>query len=163
MDGKSACIKKAYEFLECVTPVNYDCGKICNKKCCTGNDNDGMLLFPGEEELFRENDNFDIYYDDRYEGFAVRCKGFCVRNERPLSCRIFPYFIYFDEKNCRYSVAPDIRALDYCPLLTEKYAFDRRFVRALRIASAKLCENDEITDFIRKITKKLTDFNGLDV
>lgn len=163
MDNKSACIKKAYEYLEYVTPVKYDCGKICNKKCCKGNDNDGMLLFPGEEEIFRQNFNFEVYLDKRYDSLAVRCKGPCRRNERPLSCRIFPYFIYMEEKSSKLSAAPDIRALDFCPLLIEKYVFDRRFLRALRIASAKLCENAEISDFIRKITKKLTDFNGLDL
>ena len=163
MDSKSACIKKAYEFLENVTPVKFDCGKICNKKCCKGNDNDGMLLFPGEEELFSDNSNFEIYYDSRYECTAIRCKGFCNRNERPLSCRIFPYLIYTDEKSGNHAVAPDIRALDFCPLLIEKYDFDRKFLRALRLASHKLCENTEISDFIQKITKKLTDFNGLDM
>lgn len=163
MDSKSACIKKAYEYLSYNTPVSFDCGKICNKKCCKGNDNDGMLLFPGEEEIFRENENFEIYYDDRYESLAVICKGPCNRTERPLSCRIFPYFIYFDEKNGKFSAAPDIRALDFCPLLSEKYEIDRKFMRALRIASAKICENNEISEFLIKITKKLTDFNGLGI
>jgi hypothetical protein len=162
MDRKLDCIKKAYEFLENVTPVKYDCGKICSKKCCSGNDNDGMLLFPGEDELFRKNDNFEIYFDKRYDSLAVRCKGPCSRNERPLSCRIFPYLIYADEKCSKHSVAPDIRALEFCPLISEKYEFDRKFLRALRIASRKLCENEEILEFIYKITQKLTDFNGLD-
>lgn len=163
MNSKSACIKKAYEFLENVTPVKYDCGKICDKKCCKGNDNDGMLLFPGEEEFFRESESFEVYYDGRYESLAVRCKGPCNRSERPLSCRIFPYLIYEDVKNSKFAVAPDIRALDFCPLISEKYDFDRKFLRALRIASAKLTVNAEIAEFIRKITGKLTDFNGLDV
>ncbi len=163
MESKSACIKKAYEFLENVTPVKYDCGKICNKKCCTGNDNDGMLLFPGEEEIFYQNENFEVYFDNRYDNLAVRCKGHCRRNERPLSCRIFPYLIYAEEKSDKHSVAPDIRALEFCPLISEKYEFDRKFLRALRIASRKLCENSEISDFVQKITKKLTDFNGLDI
>ena len=163
MDSKSSCIKKAYEFLENVTPLKYDCGKICNKKCCKGNDKDGMLLFPGEEELFCDNEKFDMYYDDRYDSMAVRCNAPCERNERPLSCRIFPYFIYSDEKSGKLSAAPDIRALDFCPLLAEKYVFDRKFLRSLRIVSMKLADNQEISDFIRKITKKLTDFNGLGI
>ncbi len=163
MESKSACIKKAYELLENVTPVKYDCGKICNKKCCKGNDNDGMLLFPGEEEIFYQNENFEVYFDNRYDNLAVRCKGSCCRNERPLSCRIFPYLIYTEEKSGKHSVVPDIRALEFCPLISEKYEVDRKFLRALRMSSAKLCENSEISDFIQKITKKLTDFNGLDI
>lgn len=163
MESSAACIKKVYEIFEKVTPVKYDCGKICNKKCCKGNDKDGMLLFPGEEEIFRENNNFEVFYDNGYESFSVCCKGPCNRDERPLSCRIFPYFIYADEKSGKLSAAPDIRALGYCPLVSKKYEFDRKFLRALRISSLKLSENAEIVDFLQKITKKLTDFNGLDI
>ena len=163
MDNKTACINKAYEILERATPVSYDCGKICNKKCCKGDNKDGMLLFPGEEELFAFNDNFELYYDKRYECNAVVCKGPCNRNERPLACRIFPYMIYSDTANGRLSAAPDIRALEFCPLLAEKYQFDRRFLRALRLVAIKLSENKEITEFIGNITKKLTDFNGLGI
>ncbi len=163
MANVTDCLKKAYEYLEKVTPVKYDCGKICNKKCCKGNDNDGMLLFPGEDEIFRDNNNFEIYYDNHYESFAVRCKGPCDRNDRPLSCRIFPYFLYSEGETRKISVAPDIRALNFCPLVSEKYNVDRKFLRALRISSLKLSENNEIVVFLQKITEKLTDFNGLDI
>ncbi len=161
MDNNITCIKKVYEFLEKTTPVKYDCGKICDKKCCKGERNDGMLLFPGEEEIFRDNDNFNIYYDVRYECNAIICNGPCDRNERPLSCRIFPYFIYSDNEKGKLSVAPDIRAIDFCPLLAEKYELDRNFLRTLRISALKLSENQDMIDFVKKITKKLTDFNGL--
>ena len=156
-----ACIKKAYELIGYNTPLSYDCGKICRGKCCKGDSNDGMLLFPGEKELFENNVNFTVYYDDRYENFAVRCNGICNRNERPLSCRIFPYFMYFDKNSGKASVAPDIRALDFCPLLTEKYALDKKFLRSLRIAAKKLIQNDEMKEFLSKISEILTDFNSL--
>lgn len=161
MNSTTACIKKACEFLENSTPVKYDCGKICNKKCCKGDNKDGMLLFPGEEALFCDNDNFHIYYDERYESNAVICKGPCNRKERPFSCRIFPYLIYCNIEKNKLTIAPDIRAIDFCPLLIEKYVLDRKYLRALRIAANKLSENNEIFEFIQKITKKLTDFNGL--
>ena len=44
-------IKKAYEMLERVTPLTYDCGKLCSGKCCKGDGNIGMWLFPYEEEI----------------------------------------------------------------------------------------------------------------
>ena len=163
MEESTLTIIKVYEYLEKVTPVNFDCGEICHKKCCKGSDKDGMLLLPGEEEIFRGNKNFTVYYDERYESYAVRCKGPCNRNERPLSCRIFPYFIYADKKTGKLSVAPDIRAIDFCPLLAEKYELDRKFLRALRITSLKLSADKEIYDYICRITEILTDFNCLDL
>ena len=35
------------------TPLRADCGVLCDKACCRGNDNDGMLLFPGEETVLK--------------------------------------------------------------------------------------------------------------
>ena len=156
-----SCIKKAYELMGENTPLSYDCGKICKGKCCKGDSDDGMLLFPGEEVFFENNDSFTVYYDERYENLAVRCNGTCNRDERPLSCRIFPYFIYYDKNSEKVSTAPDIRALDFCPLLTEKYAFDKKFLRSLRITAKRLMQNEEMKGFLCKISEILTDFNSL--
>jgi hypothetical protein len=52
---KDEVILKCYKILENETPLNFDCGKICDGKCCKGNENTGMLLFPGEETLIDEN------------------------------------------------------------------------------------------------------------
>ena len=127
MNNNLSDIRKIYEYFENATPVRYDCGNICGKKCCKGEQKDGMLLFPGEEAIFSDNDNFTVYFDEQYESNAVICKGVCNRKERPLACRIFPYFIYSDSSADKLTPAPDIRALDYCPLITEKYEFDRKF------------------------------------
>lgn len=151
-------IKKVYGLLDRVTPFVRDCGKICNNKCCKGNDKDGMLLFPGEEELFLKDESFILYYDRQYGHMCVRCNGKCDRNKRPLSCRIFPYFIYCTDK---ITVAPDIRAKDYCPILSQNISVDKRFLRALRISGKKLYCDEEIKSFLCEITNKLIDFNDL--
>ncbi len=149
---------KVYGFLERVTPLKKDCGKLCEHKCCNGSDKDGMLLFPGEERFFECDDNFTVYYDEVYGLDCVRCNGSCDRSKRPLSCRIFPYFIYFTDKA---TVAPDMRAKDFCPLLAEDTHIDKGFLRALRISAKKLCADDEIKEFLTAVTEKLTDFNNL--
>ena len=45
---KEEVILKCYKILENETPLNFDCGKICKNKCCKGDENTGMLLFPGQ-------------------------------------------------------------------------------------------------------------------
>lgn len=153
-------ILKGYEILEKNTPLSTDCGLICNNKCCKGNDDDGMLLFPGEKEIFENNKDFTVYFDERYDCYAVRCNGSCNRNERPLSCRIFPYMIY-KKASEQPTVAPDIRALNFCPILNHKYYINKRFLRALRITSKYLSDDAEISLFLEKLTDIITDFNSL--
>lgn len=40
-----------YKLFDDVTPVPVDCGQLCDKACCKGDDR-GMFLFPGEKEVF---------------------------------------------------------------------------------------------------------------
>lgn len=158
-DNREIIIKKAYELLERVTPVSYDCGNICEKKCCRGSSHDGMLLLPGEDELFCDKDGFSVYYDDRYSCFAVSCKGECNRDLRPFACRIFPYFIYMNEDKA--TVAPDIRAISFCPLLDKGNKIDKKYLRSLRICAALLSSDEEFRKYLTELTAILTDFNSL--
>ena len=150
---------KAYEYMENVTPLRNDCGKLCSSKCCTGNDDDGMILFPGEEQIFEGKDGFTVYYEERYGLNAVRCNGNCERNSRPLSCRIFPYFIYLKSDDKKPAVLPDVRAVDFCPLLMESVKLDKKFLRAMRITAAKLCEDAEMREYLKRMTEIISDFN----
>lgn len=156
-------INKLYEYTEKVTPLKADCGNICSAKCCHGNCDDGMLLLPGEEKLFENNPDFTIYYDERYECKTVTCNGKCNRKDRPFACRIFPYMIYAEKGSGKCTVAPDIRAIDYCSLLIDKYDIDRKFLRSLRICANKISTDEEMLAYFCKITEILTDFNGIDV
>lgn len=47
--------KAIYRLLDRVSPINYDCGKLCGASCCTvsGDYSDemmGIYLYPGEEK-----------------------------------------------------------------------------------------------------------------
>lgn len=156
-------LNKIYELLADVTPLAFDCGKLCSGRCCKGGDNDGMLLFPGEECLFENRNGFHVYFDERYGSKAVSCSGECLREERPLSCRIFPYMFYSSEKNGekRITVAPDIRAGELCDILKEGIKPQNDFMRRMRMAAKKAESDKDITEFIERITAILTDFGNL--
>ena len=36
--NKKILYKKAYRILENSTPLKFDCGTLCDKKCCSGDD-----------------------------------------------------------------------------------------------------------------------------
>ena len=50
-------IEKIYQRLDKVTPVDFDCGKLCDEVCCVYDAEDyrneelALYLLPGEEEL----------------------------------------------------------------------------------------------------------------
>ena len=116
-----------------------------------------------KKEIYDDKPGFDVYFDERYSSYAVRCSGKCNRNERPLSCRIFPYFFYLSEETeNRIKVAPDIRAVDFCPILDNTDDVNKKFLRALRICALKIEQENEFRDYLFDITEIITDFGLLD-
>ena len=83
-------LRKAREILRDVTPLKSDCGRICGARCCQSleAEESGMLLFPGEEEAYRDKAGWILR--DTSAGLLVICPGRCRREERPLACRLFP-------------------------------------------------------------------------
>ncbi len=156
-------LNKAYDLLENITPLEFDCGKLCGGVCCRGDEKDGMLLFPGEEKLFADKEGFKVYYEERYSSPAVVCSGNCSRTDRPLSCRIFPYMFYLTEKDGKkhITVAPDIRAGEMCDILKCNMTVQPHFLRNMRMA-ARMIESDEVlSEYVGRITETLTDFGKL--
>ena len=100
---KEAVIKTCYSVLRSVTPLTVDCGKICNGKCCKGDNKTGMLLFPGEENLI--DPDMKVYKNEKGDSFAV-CDGTCDRNRRPLACRIYPLFPVIKKKPGMMQASP---------------------------------------------------------
>ncbi len=152
-------LHRAYDILADFTPLHYDCGLICNGKCCKGSSADGMLLFPGEEKYF-ENDSSFVIKDTQY-GKTLICNGTCDRDKRPLACRIFPLFPYVTEKENGYkiNVLKDVRALQYCPLNDND--IQPGFYRAVRIAARNLIRDEQSLQFLLNMTKNLTDLGNL--
>ena len=109
--------RNAYRKFSKVTPIAADCGKLCRSRCCRGDSEAGMILFPGEEEISSAQSFLQVKKAEMRGieiGFAV-CSGRCIRALRPLSCRIFPYAPKLE--NGVVSVRTDPRAKRICPLL----------------------------------------------
>ncbi|MBQ3519151.1 MAG: hypothetical protein IKJ63_06955 [Clostridia bacterium] len=152
-------LQRAYDILSELTPLQDDCGLLCNGKCCKGSSSDGMLLFPGEEKYFENEPSFVI--KESSCGKTLICKGTCNRKTRPLACRIFPLFPYVTkaENGYRVNVLKDVRALQYCPLDGDDIL--PGFYRAVRLATRNLLRDEQSAQFLLNMTRSLTDLGNL--
>jgi len=140
-------MRQAYACVRSITPIPADCGKLCDRQCCKGGDDAGMLMFPGEDppEGMKVS-GIEIYgYKTRF----VVCRGWCERGKRPLSCRIFPFAPYLDSAG-ELLIIPDPRAKYICPLLTVDALtkIDPRFIAAVKNAFDILIQSDEIREML---------------
>lgn len=114
-----SAVLRARELLRDVTPLHVDCGGLCRAACCRPDEDGrgGMLLFPGEETLYVESDCFSVLGDDGVTPGArlLVCEGVCDRDERPLSCRLFPLLPAM--KDGEITVRLDRRAWPVCPIM----------------------------------------------
>ncbi len=160
----SKLYKSIYDFYGDTTPLPFDCGKLCGGACCESDENEetGMYLFPGEEELFKNNPDFKIIDSEFiYNGKAAKiliCKGYCKRNLRPLSCRIFPVIPYI--KNENFSLIFDPRAKSICPLseLKDFSQLDELFIKKTKKVVKLLLKFEETRLFLEALTDILDDF-----
>ena len=155
---KENVINSCYSLLRNVTPLSFDCGKICNGKCCKGDNKTGMVLFPGEETLLDKDIN--VITDD--EGFKIAvCGGACNRNYRPLSCRIYPLFPVIKNENGREYIQVEIDPRADCPLCSEEYEITKNFIKAVKRVGKYLLLNEETADTYRKLSAEIEDINKL--
>lgn len=156
---KEDVIKTCYSLLRNVTPLEYDCGKICQGLCCKGDDKTGMLLFPGEENLI--DPDITVYKNENGDSFAV-CDGTCDRNKRPLACRIYPLFPVIKTENGEEYIETeyDIRAAE-CPLLSSELAISRNFVKKVRRVGKYLLLNEETAEFYSRLSDEINEYNEL--
>ncbi|MBR5233762.1 MAG: hypothetical protein IKW03_06100 [Clostridia bacterium] len=159
MTDKIYYIKKAYELLERVTPLTYDCGKLCGGLCCKGDGDTGMWLFPYEEELLKNIDGFTLKECEGNMGYKmVICGGTCDRKTRPLACRIYPYFPMITDDS--YDVRADIRGISSCPVLYKNIKPDYAFIRQVR-KIARLFDRDEtLKNYISDINSMLDEIEN---
>lgn len=156
---KETLLKTCYSLLRNVTPLDSDCGKICDGKCCKGDNKTGMLLFPGEEGLI--DNTMEIIANETGDKVAV-CNGKCDRNKRPLACRIYPLFpvIKNDDGNEYIETEFDRRA--DCPLLNGEYKITRRFDKAVKRVGKYLLLNSETAEYYRKLSEEMAEYIELE-
>ncbi len=154
VNNKIYLLNKAYEMFDRITPLPYDCGRLCGGRCCKGDGKTGMWLFPGEEEILKEIDNFKILdCDGNFGQKMVVCNGTCDRKTRPLACRIYPYFPMIN--NDFFDVRADIRGIGSCPLLYNNVKVNYAFIRQIRIMARLLARDEQLKDYIIGINAML--------
>lgn len=158
-----------YKLFDNVTPVSVDCGQLCGKACCKGEDS-GMFLFPGEKAVFSilnpnwikiEQTDFTYIYNGKTCSVPLAmCSGECNRYERPLACRIFPLTPYIN-KNGRLEIITDPRGKGICPMAKAFFIddFDPVFVKNIKKAFTLLCKNKRFYAFMQAYSAHLDEFN----
>ncbi len=130
------------------TPLKKDCGLICGGACCKGDSDTGMLLFPFEESSLevKEKDGVRLCV----------CEGNCNRSERPLSCRIFPFFPYVTTEG-KIKVIPDIRGVNICPLISHfgEVKFDRGFLYRVKKVGRLLYGDENCRKFLIDTSREI--------
>ncbi|MBR5231439.1 MAG: hypothetical protein IKW00_04255 [Clostridia bacterium] len=158
MDALS-CVLSAREILKNITPLKTDCGKYCGAACCDCDEDGqgGMVLFPGEEKLYEAlPEGMELSpYDAILPGMKLLvCDGVCSRDERPLSCMLFPLTPVVTETEGKdaLKVIVDPRAFSVCPLSESGVrGMDAEFVRAVREAGKVLCKNPQIRAYLKAL------------
>lgn len=157
-----------YRLFDEVTPIEADCGRLCRKACCRGDDA-GMYLFPGEKGVYdllspkwARIESSDLTYE--YGGKThnvpiIFCSGSCDRYQRPLACRIFPLTPYINSDG-RLDIIIDPRAKRICPMAKGLYLedFNPLFVKNVRRAFSLLIKNARIRAFMEEYSSYIDDF-----
>ena len=132
-------IRRAYAAIGDATPLQTDCGKLCQAACCAadGDGQGGVCLLPPEEAALREIDWGKIDYEPRMNAPMLMCTGSCERTLRPFLCRIFPLCPVLGRSG-KWTVRMDARARAACPLARSGVTgldpdFVRGCVQAVRI------------------------------
>lgn len=150
----NSAVSSARDLLADVTPLKRDCGRLCDCACCKGDEQTGMLLFPGEDALFAGcafgrviPANFDLA---GHPAQLFVCGGSCDRDARPLACRLFPLFLRFGKAKTK--IVTDPRAAAVCPLTDYGLeALDPAFTDAARRAYDLLLDDPDCAAFLRAL------------
>lgn len=154
-----SAIIRAREIIGDLTPLNQDCGTLCDKACCRpdADGKGGVSLFPGEAELYQNADWHEII-DVEFAPLLV-CRGICPRDARPLGCRIFPLTPIRREN--RLALRIDARAREMCPLARSGVKGVRRdFALAVLAALREIDKTAEGRRFIDKWIDIESKFHG---
>ncbi len=134
------------------TPLYKDCGLVCDKACCKGDESTGMLLFPGEET------ELNVIVKDGIR--LCVCGGVCNRENRPLSCMIFPFFPYIDE-NGKVKAVLDTRGDGVCPLVSlgDEVLYNKAFVRRVSRLGRFLKKDEECRKVLFETSREIDKLN----
>ena len=153
-------LRRARAMLRDVTPLRSDCGLCCGHRCCASAEAEatGMLLFPGEAAYYTGRPGYALR--EAKQGMLLMCEGSCNREDRPLSCRIFPLLPVVREDGVK--VAVDFRARSVCPLARQgRSAMSNEFIHAVRESGRILCEDEVQRSFLLMLTHAQDEWKAL--
>ena len=161
--------KAIYRLLNRVSPLEEDCGKICNAVCCIAEKDGrdmGIYLLPGEDKVHDKNDAWlswtsedaeDYDFPESWKGkvFFVNCKGpnKCKREIRPMQCRTFPLAPHLNEDGELLMVYNDLELPYRCPLIEEEMPLTEEFVKATTTVWKHLLRDPLIYGLVREDSK----------
>lgn len=173
---KSKISKKTYmaiyRLLDKVSPIQSDCGALCDAACCNcggdsghadGLDFDlGIYLLPGEEKVFTMKEDWlkwsieyaeDYDFPDSWFGkiHFVRCKTppFCVREMRPLQCRFFPLAPHISTDGDLHLIISPLDLPYSCPLIKDSIKLEDKFIKANYTVWKRLIKDPLIYDLVK--------------
>lgn len=163
---RKSTYKAIYRLLDRVSPVDYDCGALCNCACCTSEETEdgtemGIYLLPGEEKLFSGDEDWlsfsiedcaDYDFPDSWFGkiYFVSCKNppNCPRKLRPLQCRFFPILPHFTEEGELILIENDVELPYNCPLISKSMDLNDSFLKANYTVWKHLIKDPLIFDLV---------------
>ncbi len=159
--------KYLYQITENVTPLDKDCGELCGSVCCRphGKKTLGMYLFPGEEVMFKGNEQWLEYerhdpklYDFpdnwEYPVFFVKCTPPCPRKDRPLSCRLFPLAPHLLEDGSLLIIHETMKLPYRCPLIVRNTSLREDFIDMVTEVWQELLKNDKIYRLVQEDSRQ---------
>lgn len=129
--------RRAYELMD-TPPLDYDCGRLCERLCCQEYEPGvGMYLLPGEECMFTGSEPWLRWYyhsakhhdfPPEWDGLVafVMCRSTCPRERRPIQCRTFPLMPYLDRAGDLQVCLDDLSGYFLCPLVRSPRKFPLR-------------------------------------
>lgn len=148
-------LRRIWEVLQDAAPYEADCGQACSRRCCTGDEHAGMLLFPGERQLMDcPGSSFTFSYSEDGGEYAVCC-GRCSRLSRPIACRIYPLFPLAQpsQGRTRIRLILDPRARGVCPIVAAKQKVSLPFRRKVRRAARLLLTEPSLREAYFKMVQ----------
>lgn len=117
-----------------------------------------MLLFPGEATYYEQLPGYTVRH--AAAGDLLTCSGTCHREDRPLSCRLFPLLPVLRADGVK--VAMDLRAKTVCPLARQgRSALRPEFVEAVRACGQLLAGDESQHKFLLRLTAIQDDLRAL--
>ena len=167
---RQAILLRVRRILETVTPIDSNCGELCDAHCCRASEDESagaMWLFPGEDALYHDGvpglTVHDAHGNEGYPFLFCSCEGGegCVREARPISCRIFPLFPMAVKSprtgKYRIVVTADPRGVRHCPLLWEgSPAMTPEFRRAVKRVGQLMLTEPELRRYLIATSEYLT-------